>query len=318
MTFLAQAESAPAGGAALDQVILATAGAMLLTAALVYLGLGHRSGRVPYLGRLAGFSERVSGLPGWAALPAAVATGALLTALHGFLWDVSIHIDTGRDEGPLANPSHYLILGGLFGIFAAGFLACVLPLERPSRSAIRVVGDWYAPLGGIVLMACGLFALIGFPLDDVWHRIFGQDVTLWGPTHLMLIGGASMTLVGIAVLLIEARRSQAAVGGRQAASWTWVVNGIAGTGGFMLGLSTFQAEFDFGVPQFRFVFQPMLIMLAAGVGLVATRIWGGPGSALGAVAFFLVVRGVLSVVVGPVFGETTPHLPLYVAEALLV
>ena len=39
-------------------------------------------------------------------------------------------------------------------------------------------------------MASAAFALIGFPLDDVWHRIFGQDVTLWGPTHLMLIGGA--------------------------------------------------------------------------------------------------------------------------------
>ena len=35
------------------------------------------------------------------------------------------------------------------------------------------------------------FALVGFPLDDGWHRLFGQDVTLWGPTHLMLIGGAS-------------------------------------------------------------------------------------------------------------------------------
>ena len=40
------------------------------------------------------------------------------------------------------------------------------------------------------MIAGGAFALIGFPLDDVWHRIFGQDVTLWGPTHLMLIGGA--------------------------------------------------------------------------------------------------------------------------------
>ena len=51
--------------------------------------------------------------------------------------------------------------------------------------------------------ACGAFALIGFPLDDVWHRLFGQDVTLWGPTHLMLIGGAGMSLVGMAVLLSE-------------------------------------------------------------------------------------------------------------------
>ena len=51
------------------------------------------------------------------------------------------------------------------------------------------------------MAACGAFALAGFPLDDVWHRLFGQDVTLWGPTHLMLIGGAGMTLIGQAVLL---------------------------------------------------------------------------------------------------------------------
>ena len=51
---------------------------------------------------------------------------------------------------------------------------------------------------------------MGFPLDDIWHRIFGQDVTLWGPTHLMLIGGASMTLVGMAVLLVEGLRAERA------------------------------------------------------------------------------------------------------------
>ncbi len=103
---LAQAteEAPPAGGAAIGQVILATAGAMVLTAALLYFGLGHRSGKVPYLGRLANFSERVSGLPGWAALPSAIAAGALLLAFLGFLWDVSIHIDTGRDEGPARQP----------------------------------------------------------------------------------------------------------------------------------------------------------------------------------------------------------------------
>ena len=39
----------------------------------------------------------------------------------------------------------------------------------------------------------------------MWHRLFGQDVTLWGPTHLMLIGGAGMTLIGQAILLREGR-----------------------------------------------------------------------------------------------------------------
>ncbi len=317
MNLLAQAAAPPAGGAALDQVIIATVGAMLLTGVLLYLGLGHRSGRVPYLGRVAGFSERVSGLPGWAALPAAIATGALLVALLGFLWDVSLHIDKGRDEGPLANPSHFLILGGLFGIFTAGFIACVLPLERPSRSAIRIVGDWYAPLGGVVLAACGMFALIGFPLDDIWHRIFGQDVTLWGPTHLMLIGGAAMTLIAIGILMVEAGRARSA-GAEPERNWVEWTRRVALSGGLLIGLMVFPVEFDFGVPQFRMVFGPILVMLAAGVGLVATRIWLGRGAALGAVAFFLIVRGAVSLIVGPILGETTPHFSLFIVEALVV
>ncbi|MDQ2676476.1 MAG: hypothetical protein M3Y34_06675, partial [Actinomycetota bacterium] len=316
---LAQAteEAPPAGGAAIGQVVIATAGALILTAALLYFGLGHRSGKVPWLGRLAGFSERVSGLPGWAALPSAIAAGSLLLAFLGFLWDVSIHIDTGRDEGPLANPSHYLILGGLFGIFTAGFVACVLPLEKPSRSAVRVVGDWHAPLGGVVMTACGLFALIGFPLDDIWHRIFGQDVTLWGPTHLMLIGGAAMTLVGIAILQVEAERSNPRQdrGQRSVIAWT---RRVALSGGLLIGLMVFPVEFDFGVPQFRMVFGPLLVMLAAGVALTAARLWLGRGAAIGAVIFFLLVRGVVAVIVGPVFGETTPHFALFIVEGLVV
>ena len=89
-------------------------------------------------------------------------------------------------------------------------------------------------------------------------------------------------------------------------------------GAFLIGLSTFQAEFDFGVPQFDFLFEPMLVMLAASVALVAARLWAGPGGALIAVALFVAVRGGVSLLVGPVFGETTPHFPLYVVEAVLV
>src|SRR4051794_21052556 len=201
--------SEPAGGAALGEVAIATGGAIALTVALLWLGMGHRSGRVPWLACWAKFSERVSGLPGWAAFPSGVATVSLITALFGMYWDISLHIDVGRDPGPLANPAHYFILAGLFGIFSAGFLAIVLPEGRPSETAIRIGPDWYAPLGGVLICACGAFSLIGFPLDDVWHRLFGQDVTLWGPTHLMLISGAAMTLVGIGVLTVEGTRMRA-------------------------------------------------------------------------------------------------------------
>jgi hypothetical protein len=316
---LAVQAAPPAGGAELGQIVIASVAAAVLTIALLYFGFGHRSGRVRVLDRLAAHAERRSGLPGWAALPSSVAAVSLLTALFGMYWDISLHIDNGRDPGPLANPAHYFILAGLFGIFTAGFMAMVLPRERPSRVAIRLGPDWWAPLGGVLICACGAFSLIGFPLDDVWHRLFGQDVTLWGPTHLMLIGGAAMTLIGIAVLSVEGLRANAALEQpRREADSTRLIRAVGLTGGLMLGLSTFQAEFDFGVPQFQLVFQPMLLMLAAGLGLVLARIYAGRGAALGAALFFVALRGGLALLIGPVLGQSTPHFPLYIVEALVV
>jgi hypothetical protein len=315
----AAAEAPPAGGAATGEIAIATVSATLLTLGLLWLGDGHRRGTVPILGWIAAFSTRVSGQPGWAAFPAALAGGSLLVAAVGMYWDIALHVDVGRDEGPLANPAHYLILAGLYGIFSAGFVAMVLPKGRPSASAVRIGRDWYAPLGGVLICACGAFALLGFPLDDVWHRLFGQDVTLWGPTHLMLIGGASMTLVGIAVLQTESRRAMRAAGETpDEPAWVHKLRLIALTGGLLLGMSTFQAEFDFGIGQFRLVFQPLLIMVAAGVVLVAARIWLGRGAALGAALFFLAIRGLIALLVGPLLGETTPHFPLYLASAAVV
>src|SRR3954454_15349897 len=195
----------PAGGAALDQVVIATAGAAAASAAVWWIIRGHRNGQLGVPGRAAELSGRIGGLPGWAALPTAVATASLLVALLGMYWDISLHIDVGRDAGLLANPAHYLILAGLYGVFTSGVLAMTLPArgERPGPAPVRLGRDWHAPIGGLLIAAAGAFALIGFPLDDMWHRLFGQDVTLWGPTHLMLIGGAGMTLIGQAVLVAE-------------------------------------------------------------------------------------------------------------------
>src|SRR5215207_8535380 len=315
-TFFAAAD--PAGGAAIGEVILATGGALVATSLLFALGLGHRAGKTQLLERWSTFAGRVGGLPAWVALPSAIGTASLITALLGMYWDISLHIDQGRDPGPLANPAHYLILFGLFGIFAAGFLSMCIPKETPGPTAVRLFSGWYAPLGGVLMAAAGGFALIGFPLDDVWHRLFGQDVTLWGPTHLMLIGGAAMTLVGLAVLLVEAGAASREAGHRGELPWARWMRRVSLPGAFLLGLSTFQAEFDFGVPQFQLIFQPMLIMLAASVSFVAARVWLGRGAALGAALFFLAMRGLMALLVGPVLGEPLPHFPLYIVEAALV
>jgi hypothetical protein len=325
----------PAGGAATQDIVLATGGALVMTMFVVVTGVLYRSGKVRWLHRLAAFSERQWGVPAWVALPGEIASVSLIVALLGMYWDISLHIDQGRDPGPLANPAHYLILFGLFGVFVAGFLAIIMGDHRGGSSMIRRASSWKIPIGGIMLFACASFSLLGFPLDDGWHRIFGQDVTLWGPTHLMLFGGAGLTLIGRASLLVEGQRAA-----RREREQVKNANGAAGPpsaeavgvpgrrlmdlqkaglmGGFLIGMSTFQGEFDFGVPQFQLIFHPILIAWAAGIALVTARIWGGKGSALIAVAFFIAIRGAVSIFVGPIMGEVTPHFPLYIVEGLLV
>jgi hypothetical protein len=337
MNFLTAAAN-PAGGAATQDIVLATGGALILTTFVVVTGVLYRSGSVRWLHKLAGFSERQWGVPAWVALPGEIASVSLIVALLGMYWDISLHIDQGRDPGPLANPAHYLILFGLFGVFVAGFLAIIMGDHRGGASMVRRASTWKIPIGGIMLFACASFSLLGFPLDDGWHRIFGQDVTLWGPTHLMLFGGAGMTLIGRASLLVEgqraARREPEKVKGAHATGNGDGRPGAAAVGvpgrklmnfqkaglmgGFLIGMSTFQGEFDFGVPQFQLVFHPVLIAFAAGIALVTARVWGGRWAALVAVGFFLAIRGLVSVFVGPIMGEVTPHFPIYIVEAVLV
>jgi hypothetical protein len=309
----------PAGGAAIGEAIGATAGALVATLLVVALIVRHRAGRTGVLERFGNWAERHTRLPAWASVPSMLLGVSLLVAVLGMYWDISLHIDNGRDAGPLANPAHYLILIGLYGVLVAGVFSMVLAgTERPSRTAIHIGGEWWAPIGGVMMAACGAFALLGFPLDDLWHRLFGQDVTLWGPTHLMLIGGASLATLGGMVLMGEAITTVSKDPERETTPWIYHARRAMLVGGFLVALTTFQAEFDFGVPQFRDVYQPILIMLAAGIGLVTTRLYIGRGGALLAVAGYIAIRGFLAIMVGGVWGQTTPHFPLYIVEALLV
>src|SRR3954467_6786754 len=311
------ASQPPAAGAGLDQAALAPGGATIASAILLWICFAHRSGRIKWLGKLAAFAERETGTAGWSSLPGAMLGIALLTAVFGMYWDISLHIDNGRDPGPLANPAHYFILAGLFGVLASGVLSIALTGdEKPSKAAVRLPNGWGAPLGAIMVITCGAVSLLAFPLDDIWHRLFGQDVTLWGPTHLLLIGGASFSILGQWVLDVEGHRYSGGKA-RQGSPFIYVRN-VSLVGSLLIGLSTFQAEFDFSVPQFRLVWQPLLLALAAGIGLTAARVRLGRGGAIAAALFFIGLRGLLSLLVGPIFGETTPHFPLYIVEAGLV
>lgn len=310
----------PARGVDLAQVlpvtgVLAALGAAVLVACVLY-----RRGRLPAVERAVARIEERTGQPAWATIPGAVSGLSLLTAGFGFYWDVAVHIDNGRDNSPFGTPAHWPIVLGLCGLVLAGILAVALDRDTDGGAALRLPGGLRCSLGAGLVLLCGSISLLGFPLDDLWHNAFGQDVTLWSPTHIQMIGGASLTTLATWVLMEEGRRRS---GGRQATGSATLrfwhrVQPVSIAGAFLIGLSTLQAEFDYGVPQFSPAYHPILLSLAAAIGLVAARMRLGRGGALLAALFFVVVRGSWALVIGGAFDLTLPVEPLYLAEALLV
>lgn len=291
---------------------------VLAAIAVVALCVAYRRGRTPWLDRLVVWAERESGMPSWSALPAMVSSLSLLTAGFGFYWDVAVHIDNGRDSSPFGTTAHWPILLGLCGLALAGVLAIALDKNTDGGASVRLPGGLQCSLGAVLVLLCGSVSLAGFPLDDIWHILFGQDVTLWSPTHIQMVGGASLTTLATWVLIEEGKRRGTAEGTRSPLARLMRPSALSMNGAFLIGLSTLQDEFDMGVPQFNAVYHPILIALAASIGLVAARLRIGRFGALQAALVFWVLRGSWALLIGGVFHLTAPHMPLYLAEAVLV
>src|SRR5438270_10863878 len=164
LALLAAAGAAPARGAPLSDIVPAIIVGFIAVLVLIAVAAGHRRGSLGLTRRLCAVSEN-QGLPGWAGIPVAIGTGALLIAAFGFYWDVSWHIDRGRDPGPFANPAHWFIIVGLAGLALAGVVSIILGDERSSGASVKILPGWNAPIGGVLVAVCGIIALAGFPLD---------------------------------------------------------------------------------------------------------------------------------------------------------
>jgi hypothetical protein len=284
---------------------------VLLGAGILFLrSQGRRSqahGLDNILDRVDSGAERTTEVPAWASTAVLTGIWALLVAFIGFVWDVGWHADTGRDKELFTVP-HLLILIGLGGIAAAALVSVWSATRHKVGTGWRFRG-WHIPYSSVPLFAIGMGALLGFPLDDLWHAAYGIDVTMWSPTHLLMIGGASLSPIALWLMLSEAGAPKSGRGRLLWASMAGVV---------LVGLSTFQLEFDMGIPQWQVFYHPLLVAGAASITLVAARTALGVGGAIRATVSFLVLRVLMAVLVGGILGRSVPHFPLYVGSALCV
>jgi hypothetical protein len=126
----------------------------------------------------------------------------LLQAELGLAWDRRWHDYLGRDQFWI--PPHMMIYSG---IGLAGLLTLCFVLLDTHRyrqhapgvddsSTITVLRYFHAPLGFILLGFGALTDLIAAPFDNYWHELYGIDVTLWAPFHLMGTFGGIMVGIG--------------------------------------------------------------------------------------------------------------------------
>lgn len=282
--------------------------------AIVYVlcafGRTEKKSVIPmFFARISDSLKRATGYPGWAMAGALTGLLVLLVAAMGLYWDVAWHIDLGRDK-LLLNPSHVMILLGLGGLMFAGGIAAAFATNDGADVGVKFKGITF-PWSAIALFALGAGGIASFPFDELWHRAYGLDVTLWSPTHLQLLLGGGLATVPIWMMVAEGARKAAPTGlGR--------FIHVMAAGACLTGVLIFTGEFDFRVPQFQMVYYPVLVMIAGGFTLVWGRLALGRAGALKTAAFYLGVRGFLYLIVTVALNHTFARFPLMLVPALCV
>ena len=87
----------------------------------------------------------------------------------------------------------------------------------------RFCGCSLLPLGAYMVGFTALTAAVAFPLDAYWHALYGIDVAIWAPFHVMFVASMGLVALGAAYMLssaahLAARLGTAGSGTRRAAS----------------------------------------------------------------------------------------------------
>jgi hypothetical protein len=136
--------------------------------------------------------------------------------LEGTSWDIQWHSYIGRDRTLI--PPHLMMLSGVALSGISGLLTVLIESWWARRNQIIAqysVGFaeiFSGPLGAYIVGYTALTAAIAFPLDAYWHALYGIDVAIWAPFHVMFVASMGIVALGAAYMLISASHLAARLG----------------------------------------------------------------------------------------------------------
>jgi hypothetical protein len=230
--------------------------------------------------------------------------------LEGTSWDIQWHTFIGRDRTLI--PPHLMMLSGVTISGISALLSVFIESWWVRRNAsmaqysVMFAQIFFAPLGAYVVGFTALTAAVAFPLDAYWHALYGIDVAIWAPFHIMFVASMGLVALGATYMLssaahLAARRGPAGRSTRRAATFGMVLSLATVLSLFTLLL--FDALSRDHVPSLGFMslsFFPLLSGELVAFTLVAAAFaipWRWAATSVG--MCYLVLAGIMAVFVQP-------------------
>lgn len=106
---------------------------------------------------------------------------AFLFKVVGSSWDVSYHFRYFRE---LTQLPHLVNITGFILILLV-WIYLFKNKKNEDQKSVRLIGY------GVAIIFTGI------PIDDIWHRTFGIDLTIWSPPHMTLYLSTFVVLIGV-------------------------------------------------------------------------------------------------------------------------
>ena len=240
----------------------------------------------------------------WGTLAAAVLGAAMMP--FGAYWDISFHSEAGRET--FFSAPHLMIYGGIL-------LALVALLASLGRKPAEMRWRDHLQANRVRQVAMiGMLVVLGSaPLDELWHYLFGLDVSVWSPPHAVLIFGAVTAILALSAMEVGRHGPPIAL-----------LRALLVAAALLAG-NVFLAEFEYPFPSWHIsqtrpdlLYPAFLLLFALIASLVARRSIALRFGATLSVGIYLLLRVTLYPFLAMVGRDVAPALSLWIALPLLV